>query len=202
MSWLLWIAPSLWGGEPQETITLQPQRELAEDSRNGRATIVLGSDKVTVGDAFTLDVRYDSRRLCTVYNPFFHPLVEPPAALAIFDQEKQYLGDLTLRDAGSYRPPSFLEWVQVGERAYAGCTLKFVAGHVPNSPFNRAETRLPPGKYYLQMIYRHWFATSPPARAANGTQIDPDALMHWRRSGVKLDLFRSNIVEIELLSPK
>jgi hypothetical protein len=50
------------------------------------------------------------------------------------------------------------------------------------------------------MIYRHCFIVPPPVRSEN-TPIEREWFAGWRPLHRKLDLFRSNILEIEVIDP-
>lgn len=188
------------GAMAQVQRSLEPERPLNESWAQGKCAITVANPRIVRGQRFEIDVRYDNHQLTTVFNPFFHPLTHQPAILGIFDSERQYIGDLLDRELGSFRGPSLRDWVSIGAQGYAGRKLTSIAGAVPGTDYNRQGHFLPAGKYYLQMIYRRSFAISPPARTENG-EFDRDDYARWWEEHKKLDRFRSNILEIELLDP-
>lgn len=181
-----------------DAVTLQAERDLNDGLYQGKATISVQHVKIARGADVALDARYINHGVPYLFNPYFNRLTDQPAILAIFDSEKHYIGDLRRQVLGSYVRPGIGDWVQIPAGGYAGVTLGFTAGMVPGTQFMGRGNELPAGKYYVQLIYRRSFATKAPTRGDSAT-IEPNDLDAWFRHGAALDLFRSNILEIELV---
>jgi hypothetical protein len=192
---LIFVASVTTAGD---AITIRSQRDLSAGAHKGQSTISLKTQKVVTGEPFELEVRFWSGGGVYFYNPFFNSLIPPPARLAIFGADKVYIGDMLHRDGGSRRLPAPPDWTIIPGNCYVGTTLKMQAGHVPGTQYAYRGNELPAGKYYLQMIYHGRFASAPPVTDA-GPDITPENLAKWKQLFTEGDLFRSNIVELELV---
>lgn len=164
---------------------LTPERPLnVGGGSSGGATL----NAALVGERIKVNVRFEASGLdMEIFNPFFNQLSVMPAELAVFDSNKQYLGDLLQRNVGSFRGPTADEWINIRGGGSVGVTF--------DTDTTLHFKPLRPGKYYLQLIYKGIFLSQSPAR--NGI-IAPEAFHRWMVEYDKPDLFRSNVVELEL----
>jgi hypothetical protein len=144
------------------------------------------------GSPVTIDVQAPAVGGGEFYNPFFDDDILPPAHLVIYDAQKQYLGtiDPCCRET-SRRDPVSGDWIRIG--GYAGTTRQVIAGRMPGlrSDAFRGDPDadyLPPGKYYLQLIYLQRYVTRP------------DSPLEAVRAATD-ELLRSNVLELELTEP-
>lgn len=157
----------------------------------GRAVISIATPVIERGEKFQLDVRFTSEGWGgTFFNVFLlNPGAGLPASLAMFDEKKNYLGNLLEWNGGSRRNMTPDDWFRVPSGAYVGTTVNQRAGL-----FGFRVEPLPAGTYYLQMIYNKSF-TAP--RPDNDEEMGR-FYKEWDRS----ELFRSNVLKIELVDRK
>jgi hypothetical protein len=139
-----------------------------------------------------LDIKFTGSGVF-LYNPFFNTLIPPSAGIVAFDENKQYRGNLLASSFGSSRRPGPADWITLSNLCYLGriMSLPLPVGSDPKKG-------LTPGKYYLQVIYHRRFISSPPVDERVG-RITPESLKNWYDKFPETDLFRSNIVEIEIV---
>ena len=129
------------------------KRDLDSGSWRGSATISVDSQSVTLGEPFSVDIRFlNSGGGDEFYNPFLGGQTPLPARLAIFSSDHKYLGDLIERDEASRTALRAEDWTFVPSLCYVGCVERLTAGYIPPTAESGSRT-LPPGEYYVQMIY-------------------------------------------------
>jgi hypothetical protein len=126
------------------------------------------------------------------FNPFFNALIDLPAELAIFDSRKEYIGNLLYWEGGSRRTPGRDDWTFIWG-GFVGTSIERMAGYVPGTKYGSAGSLLPPGTYYIQMIYYGVFLRPYHKVLKYEQQIDK-----WQASDRK-ELFRSNVVKVDLV---
>ena len=176
---LLAAVPSFAGGNG---FLFKEKMPLESGSFRGKATLSLTNITLRQGQEFKLDTRFfNNSGGDRFFNPFFNRLIPVPATLAIFGSNKKYIGDLMANLNGSRRSINVNDdWVYIGSLAYVGKELSLTAGYVAGTKYDTKATPLPAGKYYLQLIYDKSFI----GRGEHG------------------ELFRSNVIEIQILKPK
>jgi hypothetical protein len=177
-----------WTGEP---------RDLDSGSQRGSATISADKQSVTVGETFSVDIRFlNGGGGDEFYNPFLRGLTPLPARLAIFSSDHKYLGDLIERQEVSRRTLSADDWTFIPSLCYVGCAERLTAGYVPTTAEGGSRT-LPPGEYYVQMIYFKAFLAENPARLGRRPLEDEaKAFRQFEKNFDRAELFRSNVVKI------
>lgn len=169
----------------------KPEASVAEGGGViGRATLTLRTPRVGPGATAAADLRFEYvGGGGSVFNPFFSMHWPYPGELAVYDAGKKYLVDC-LPVPRSEMPAGAGSHVRLGGEGDAvSCVLKFRVA-------SRDGRDLPPGKYYLQVIYYRAFTSfQPPDR----THAAPGGLAHAYDGFDRSELFRSNVVEIELL---
>jgi hypothetical protein len=174
------------------------RRDLDVGSWRGSATITVDKPAVALGAKFEVDIRFrNGGGGDDFYNPFFNHLVPLPARLAIFDSQHKYLGDLLRWEGGSRRSPGINEWAWIPGECYVGCSERFRAGYVPGTVHGVMSNLLPPGTYYLQMIYFKAFASTNPARLESNPPTDVrERVAKFLKTFDCGELFRSNVATI------
>jgi hypothetical protein len=152
------------------------------------ATIIEGQD-------ITFDVRFNcSSGYTWMFNPFFYPNISPPAALAVFDANGTYFGDLLSHGWLPYtgrRIPTEHDCVSVAAKGYVGAHISrmpVVPSLYEESPLQR---QLQPGNYTIQMIVYNYFINEP--------LVGADGLLQ-NKTWDQHELFRSNPVNIKIVS--
>jgi hypothetical protein len=158
----------------------------------GRVFLTATNSSIEAGDSILMEVRFVNNGMGRdFFNPYLNPYTLPFGQIALYDGNRRYLGDLMSWSAMSYRGISKDNWTFIpGGGSYIGFTMSVKP--------NYARQPLPPGDYYLQIIYYKafiglnppWAATDPDVEAVQARLKDFEA--HYDRS----ELFRSNPVKI------
>ncbi|MDR3561407.1 MAG: hypothetical protein P4N59_08210 [Negativicutes bacterium] len=160
----------------------------------GHVTLTANNFSIKAGESISMDLRLVNTGMSRdFFNPYFNPYTLPPAQIALYDGNHNYLGDLMSWINISYRGISWDDWTFVpGGGSYIGFTMTVKP--------NYARQPLPPGDYYLQLIYYkafialdpRWRDTAPAVEAKQVWLRDFEA--HYDHS----ELFRSNPVKITI----
>lgn len=134
---------------------------------------------------FSVDLRIynDSGDEREFYNLIWSRLIPEPGRLALYDVNKHYVCDLFESMSGSRRTTSAYDWRRIPAFGYIGVTVQV---SLPYQSF----VVIPPGKYFLQVIYL--------ARAVQPVSASETSLFDY---GDNTELFRSNAVPITITSP-
>ena len=181
----------------KSAIRLKPQYDLEHGALRGRCTISVKRDdgphcthlRAMRGEKLTVDIRFQTTAGGYFYNPFSCRLIPSPGHLTIFDSEGRYLDVLSAWcNVISARSPNEGDWCFISN-GHVGTGCRVVAGRLPCADFRGKSNDLSPGKYYIQMIYRERFVLPKGSRPA----------LVEKASG---ELFRSNIIELEVVEGK
>jgi len=177
-----------WAGE---------KRDLNSGSSRGSATITVDPQSVALGGPFSVDIRFlNSGGGEEFYNPFLGVQTPLPARLAIFSSDHKYLGDLIERDEASRKMLSVEDWTFLPSLCYVGCVQRLTAGYIPATAESASRT-LPPGEYYVQVIYLKGFLAKNPARLERRPlEDDEKLLLRFEKEFDRAELFRSNVVKV------
>ena len=174
------------------------EKKLDFGSFRGYATLSLKKTKVEIGKEFSIDIRFTNESGgAYFYNLFFNPRIRPPAKLAIYNSKKEYIGDLLneMRATGC-RGAIPEDWTPL-PYCYVGTHLASKAGYVPETVYASNYNLLPPGEYYLQMIYYESFVSPLHVMLRSPKKYKKDILQKFYKDfKKKKDLFSSNIVKI------
>jgi hypothetical protein len=175
------------------------KRDLDSGSYRGSATISADKESVALGDPFSVDIRFlNTGAGDEFYNPFLGARTPLPASLAIFSSDHKYLGDLIERDEVPRVTLSAEDWTFVPSLCYVGCVQRLTAGYVPPTA-ERGSQMLPPGEYYVQMIYfKGLLATNPTKLERRPLEDEEKVLLQFAKDFDRAELFRSNVVKLRL----
>jgi hypothetical protein len=165
----------------------RPKSDIADISTPGEVSIALAATTLRQGDTYSVRYTFHAMNRYYVYNWQFISLIPLPGQLAVYDENKKYIGDLIAYVNGSRTLISKENWTYLYGGAFVGTSLRFTAGRV-NSP----QKRLPPGTYYIQLVLYRGFLSHPPSSTPEG----------WPELEKRLDrseLCRSNAIKIEIL---
>jgi hypothetical protein len=166
---------------------------LESGSYRGYAELDVKDPVLRRGQEFTTQITFhNTGGGAYFFNPLFNRLIDLPAQLAIFDSQKEYIGNLLYREVGSIRTPGPYDWTYILGGSVRK-NIKRMAGYVPGTKYNSTGSLLPPGTYYIQMIYYGVFLRPYHEGLKYEQQID-----EWKASDKK-ELFRSNVVKIDLV---
>jgi hypothetical protein len=171
--------------------SFRDEKPMISGNDMGRAELRLESVKLRRGEHYVAEYTfYVTNCSYCVYNPFFTGLIPEPGQLAIYDADKQYVGEWKY-GAFSQRSPGATDFVFLGAGSHIGTKIGFMAGYLPEGQFIFKGNLLPAGKYYMQMILYRAFLTHP--GYLNDEKID------FCKTFDRSVLCRSNVIEIELI---
>lgn len=110
-----------------------------------------------------------------------------PASLAVFDAKHRYVGNALFWMGGSRHSNTADDWTRIPTDSYVGTQIRVDLGLVE---FKSTVS----GVYYLQMIYNKSFVTPRP--------LNEEQIRAFRTKRDLSELFRSNIVKIEIVNKK
>ena len=169
------------------------QSAFAMGSDKGEVTIQSEKDVIRKGDIYSL--RYTFHVINSsyaVYNWQFISLKPLPGQLAIYDSNKQYLGNLIAFAGGSQAGISDDDWTFFYGETFVGKPLGFRAGLIPNTKYDWTGSPLPSGEYYIQLVMYKAFISPNPFRLL-GDKID------FYKTFDRTELCRSNVLKIQLV---
>ena len=173
------------------------KRDLDSGSCRGSTTISVDKESVPLGEPLSIDIRFLNRGAGDeFYNPFLGGQVPLPARLAIFSSDYKYLGDLIEREDVPRGRLSAEDWTFIPSLRYVGCAERLTAGYVPTTTEGVSRS-LPPGEYYVQMIYVKAFLAKNPGKLEHRPLEDEaKALRQFEKDFDHAELFRSNVVKV------
>lgn len=180
-----------------ELFRLAPRRDLRAPGARGRATISTTKTELVVGELFDVEVEFEYQAgYDAVFNPFFDTLTEQPAQIAVFDKSGRLLGGLLHRGV-SFRSPYYGDWVTMRANSKISNKFRFEALRFSALPPEH-EPALMSGKYFVQAVFHSRFISPPLPCGANN---EGEAVRAWYKLYTDPDLFRSNILELEVVRP-
>jgi hypothetical protein len=167
------------------------EKPMVSGNDRGRAELRLETVKLRRGEHYTAEYTFYSAN-CSywVYDPFFYPRIYLPGQLAIYDVDRNYVGEMRYRNFPGTRP-SANDFVYLLAGSHIGTKIGFVAGNLSDPEFCHLNNHLPAGKYYIQLILYRAFLTSP-------EYLKDERIDFYKKFGRSV-LCRSNAVEIELI---
>ena len=179
-------------------VAFSKQQDLNIGSYRGCALLSVKNSQIEIGQKFSVDTRFTNKSGgAYFYNPFFGRLILLSAGLAIYNSKKEYIGNLLYWERGSQKTVTSNDWQFIPGGCYVGTPLTFTAGYVPGTAHGVMSNLLPPGEYYLQMIYYKAFISSNPHRlVSNPPKDEKTIIQEFYKNFNRDELFRSNAVKI------
>jgi len=176
------------------------KHDLDSGSFRGYSTLSVENPTVQSGKSFPIDIRFfNNSGGSYFYNPFFDGLIPLPAQLAIYDSQKIYLGDLIADEGGSQKVGSEDEWIYIPSLCYVGMKAKVSTSHLWIVSKTNSIPNVPPGEYYVQLIFYKGFVSANPAPMLFSTSQDRRRwLLDFYKNFDRTELFRSNPVKITI----
>jgi hypothetical protein len=136
---------------------LKPGYDFIDGLEHIRVTLSVENPIIEQGKKIDFEVRFDWLSEGNLYNPFFDPNIPPPAALAVFDSKKHFVGDL-------FRENPHLpfigrmeitdgDWWGMPARDYMGIHILRSLEIVTDENEPPEPKVIGPGKYLAQLIY-------------------------------------------------
>ena len=190
---LVFIALALPVATAGQVFPYREQSAFALGSEKGEVTIQSERDLIRKGDIYSLRYTFHVvNSSYAVYNWQFISLKPLPGQLAIYNSNKEYIGDLIAFVAGSQAGISDDDWTFFYGETFVGKPLGFRAGFVPNTIYDSARTSLPSGDYYIQLIMYKAFISPNPFRLL-GEKVN------FYKTFDRTELCRSNVLKIQLV---
>lgn len=159
----------------------------------GYAKLSLDDLKPRRGERYAVQYTfYNTSGSYWVYNCFFNRLIPLPGQLAIYDSNKEYIGDLLRREGGSQKGIEDGDWLFLYGGSHVGASVGFRAGYVPMTKYGSMHNLLPAGRYYIQLILYKAFLSPNPSHLLGDR---PDFYQTFDRS----EVIRSNTIQIEIV---
>lgn len=188
---LMFICPMLTYGQ---TVMYQDKSDFANNSGKGEVIIELDNTTLRRGDIYRIKYTFhDISGSYAVYNWQFSHLLPLPGELAIYDFNKQYIGDLISWYGISRGRVRNDDWTFLHDETFLGTLLEFRAGSmVPHTKHRLMDNLLPTGTYYVQLILYKAFISENPFRML-GAKVD------FYKTFDRSELCRSNVLKIEIV---
>lgn len=177
-----------------QTFPYREEHDFALGSDKGQVSIKLDQTVLRRGETYRVQYTFDELNSSfAVYNWQFIRLKPLPGQLAIYDANKQYIGDLIAFSGGSQAGITDDDWTFLYGESHLGKPLGFRAGLVPNTRYDSIKNLLPTGTYYIQLIMYKAFLSPNPFRV-EGERID------FYKTFDRSELCRSNAIKIEIVN--
>lgn len=165
------------------------------DFAYANSTIATTTPIIERGQSFYIDVKFTSGSFGshTYYNVWLENLGwYSPAALAVFDDKKVYVGNLLSYTGGQRIGVKPENWTYIPAGRSAGASIlgriPFGLRKMPSGKFYS------PGTYYFQMIYNKSLVAKKPQHEAE--------VQDFYKNYDQSEYFRSNILKIEVIEKK
>jgi hypothetical protein len=176
-----------------QSFAYQEKSGFAERSNSGEVSVESQDRAFRRGEMVHLKYTFHSiNSSYNVYNWQFNGLIPLPGQLAIYDAEKQYIGDLMAITSGSRKTITDDDWTFLYGETWLSKPLGFRAGFVPGTKYDHIENPIPLGTYYIQLILYRAFVSPNPFRTVGEKW---DFYETFDRSA----LCRSNALKIEIV---
>ena len=179
---LLFIyVPSVCG----QTFAFRDQSEFVDGSERGKVVLKLENRVLSRSAISHAEYTfYVTNSSYSVYNWQFNLLIPLPGQLALYNEKKEYLGNIMLWETISRSAVTDKDWTFLFGGSHVGSKLGVCLSGIAQN--------LPAGKYSIQLIlYRAFIALSP--FRTEGQPID------FYKNFDKTELCRSNAIEIEII---
>ena len=158
----------------------------ANGGDKGRVAIEMEDQRLKRDETYWAEYTFYANGSYDVYNWQFVGLLPLPGQLAVYDEKKEYVGDLLYWAGGSQRSASDADWTFLYGGSRVGCSLEVRFGRMPK--------KLPAGVYYIQLILYKAFISPNPRRIV-GEPVD------FYKTFDRSELCRSNTIKLEVIDP-
>jgi hypothetical protein len=162
------LAQNVWRGG---SLPFLEKYDLSSGARRGYATLAVSNTIAHKGDLLAAEVRFFNQgEPLSVYNAWLNTLKPLPLALAVYDANTNYVGNILSRGVRS--GPGREDWLTIPSECSVGSTLHFGLAD------------LSPGEYYLQAVFN--------------TQLIATSVDRLVERSSSAELFRSNPVKVTI----
>ena len=170
-------------------------------SFRGYATLTVPTTTVAINENFEVNFCFFNQTGGDeFYNPYFNRLLDLPVVLALYDEHKQYLGDVLVFVYGSRCMTGSLAWLYIAGNSYVGTIMNVNTSKV--ELFKMSPKKLTPGTYYLQAIYLKSFISQNYFKKENSGLDEKQARKKFYDNYDTRELFRSNVVKMTFTERK
>jgi hypothetical protein len=169
------------------------KRDLDFGTSHGYATLSVEKTVISSKDDFLVEIRFfNTGEGRYFFNPFFDSLIARPAQIALYDSNHNYIGNLIESYSGSMKLTSSEDWIFIPTRASTGIEMQL-------KPTVNLRS-IPPGDYYLQVIFYEAFIASNPAESRGNVSLgnEQSRLESSVENFDRNELFRSNPVKVTI----
>lgn len=153
---LMLIGPSLSYGQ---AFSYREKSDSTNNYEKGEVSIDIAETTLHQNKDYTIRYTFQAHDSYAVYNWQFARLKALPGQLVIYDENKNYIGDLISWRSGSRGGPAYNDWTFLYSPSFVGTSLLFRAGYVPSVSRNY---HVPKGTYYIQLVlYRAFLSSNP-----------------------------------------
>lgn len=189
---LMTFAPCAAAGQEHAKLREEMPFKLSS-GESGYAKIEIKRRRLRRGELYAVKYTfYNTGAAYRVYNCFFNRLIPLPGQLAIYDSNKEYVGDLIRFEGGSQRRVEDDDWLLLYGGSHVGANIGFRAGYVPQTKYWNMENLLPAGRYFIQLILYKAFLSPNPYRLI-GEKLD------FYKTFDRSEVIRSNVIEVEMV---
>lgn len=155
----------------------------------GKVEISLDQTVLQKGERYYIDYKFtNTGGGYSIYNWQFMEGIGLPGQLAIYDADKNYIGDLSAVFFVSRGRAQLTDWIYLRGGSYVGKSLGF---RVPMTKHMLGES-LPSGTYYLQLIIYKVFVSERP-------YLNEEVVQDLRQNFDRSELCRSNVIKVVIV---
>jgi len=166
-----------------QTFPFREESSHADGADQGRLILELKDTTLKRDETYLADYTfYVPYSIHEVYNCTFNRLIPLPGQLAVYNEKKEYVGDLFYSSGGSRRLIEDYDWTVLYDGAHVGCHLSV----------NFGRQNLPSGVYFIQLILYRAFISPDPYRVVN----EP---VDFHKTYDRRELCRSNVIKVEVV---
>jgi hypothetical protein len=180
---------------PRPVFPYKDKTDFAYEFGKGEVSIDMVDTTLRMNELYKLKYAFHATGSYSVYNWPLSSLSTMPGELAIYDENKKYIGNLIYSTGGSFTGIMEGYWKFLRDETYLNTSKSFRAGWVPS--ISRSH-KLSPGTYYIQLIlYKALLASSP----FHATGDDLSARMKdFYTNFDRTELCRSNVIKVNIVA--
>jgi hypothetical protein len=181
---LLLSCPAIICGQ---TFPFRAEYPFARGDDKGRVVLEMKDQRLRRDETYSAEYTFFvTNGSYAVYNWQFVGLLPLAGQLAVYDERKEYVGDLLHWAGGSQKVVANDDWMFLYGGSHVGRSL--------GVRFERMPQKAPAGTYYIQLILYKAFISPNPYRSI-GEPID------FYKSFDRSELCRSNAIKVEVVDP-
>ena len=170
-----------------QTFPFRGEYPFARGDDKGRVMLEMKDQRLKRDETYSAEYTfYVTNGSYDIYNWQFIGLLPLAGQLAIYDERKEYVGDLLYWAGGSQRVIAAGDWMFLYGGSHVGRSLRVRFERMPQKP--------PAGTYYIQLILYKAFISPNPNRIV-GDPVD------FYKTFDRSELCRSNVIKVDVIDP-